>query len=271
MLARRPAPDPRKSSVAPPALLAPLLALSALCVPPAYAQSEIRLSGVVTSLDGGPLSGAQFQLARSRVRTLSGSDGRYELRGMTAGPDVLVVELIGYKTLEVALDLTGPNERDVQLQIEPVLLETVEVSVSPRTGAIAGFFERRERGAGMFYTREEIGRMQARLVTDVLRRVPGAQLQPVSGPFGTSLELSFGRGSGSAGFRGCPVAYFVDGVAFQVAPDVGINNFVQVHDVAGIEVYSGSSRIPSQFNPSAGRARCGVVAIWTWDGREQPR
>jgi hypothetical protein len=247
------------------------MALAFLFARAADAQ-EPTLFGQITAADGRPLAGVQIQVAGLSVGALSGPTGRYELRAIPNGPHQLIIEHIGYRRLELTVDVSAGESarRDIALEVEPVALEDVEIVV-PRSGRLAGFFDRRERGAGMFYTREEIGSMQARLVTDVLRRVPGAQLRPVSGPFGTSLELTFGRGAGSAGFRGCPVAYFVDGVSFQVAPDQGINSFVQVQDVAGIEVYSGSARIPSQFNPSTGNSRCGVVAIWTWDGREPAR
>jgi hypothetical protein len=267
----RSAPSPSGALRRTASLLSTLLGLAFLgAAPSASAQGPGRISGVITDMEGVPLAGAQLHLVGVSVGGLSGADGRYELGGIPVGAHLLVVERLGYRRLEIAVELAGPQRRDVRLQTEPIPLEALRVRVpAARTGPLAGFYERRERGSGTFYTRDEIATMQVRLVTDVLRRVPGAQLQPVTGPFGTAHELTFGRGSGSAGFRACRVAYFVDGVVFDVAPDLGINSFVPVQDVAGIEVYSGSSRIPSQFNSSTGNSRCGVVAIWTWDGRER--
>ncbi len=57
----------------------------------------------------------------------------------------------------------------------------------------------------------------------------------------------------------CPVEYYVNGVPFdmQNSPDASF----QPGDIASIEVYDGSSKIPPEY--SAGSAQCGVIVIWT--------
>lgn len=111
--------------------------------------------------------------------------------------------------------------------------------------------------------------MQPRLFTDVLRRVPGVQIQPVTGPFGTSYGVRMGRTPGVSGSRPCPVLYYVNGVPFPVAADIEINHFIGPDDVAAIEVYSGAARIPPQFHSSVHDARCGVIVIWTYSGEKR--
>jgi hypothetical protein len=59
------------------------------------------------------------------------------------------------------------------------------------------------------------------------------------------------------------MAYYVNGSPFPLAGDISINHFIAPDDVAAMEVYTGSSQIPPEFNSSLYGSRCGVVAIWT--------
>ena len=106
--------------------------------------------------------------------------------------------------------------------------------------------------------------MQARVFTDVLRRVPGLQVRPVRGGLANNVSIQT-RGSE------CSVLFYMNGMAFPLPPDQPINDFVSPHEVIGIEVYSGSSEIPAQFNNSRFNSRCGVIVIWTRYGPEQER
>jgi hypothetical protein len=108
--------------------------------------------------------------------------------------------------------------------------------------------------------------MQPRVMTDVLRRVPGMQIVPISGTLGTTHVAALGRSTGIGGSGVCPVIYFVNGSPLPMHRDLGINSFVHPEEVVGLEVYSGASTIPPQF--SVRDSRCGVVAIWTRIGRD---
>ncbi len=141
-------------------------------------------------------------------------------------------------------------------QDTPVSLDTVKVSAPMIPPHLREFEERRERGSGRYFTRAQIDRMQARQVTDILRRVPGFQFQPAR-TGGYSVQ------TGRTATRVCPVLYYINGSPFPVGADQTINNFVDSDVVEAIEVYSGSSSIPAQFNSSMYNSRCGVIVIWT--------
>jgi hypothetical protein len=231
-------------------------------------QPTARLVGRITKTDGLPAAGAEILMASRGLPTLSASDGSYELRDVPPGPQHIDVKLIGHRTISFDLDFVsgGVLQRNLQLELEPIPLEGVEArAANPLSPALQGFYDRRERGGGYFYTREEVTKMQARQFTDVLRRVPGARLQTVSGPFGTNYVLQLGRTTGLT--RICPVLYYMNGTPFPLGPDAGINNYVVPDDLAGVEVYTGTSRVPPQFSSGPNNARCGVVVIWTFNGR----
>jgi len=154
----------------------------------------------------------------------------------------------------------------VTLEVDPVLLEAVEAHAAAAPSALEGFEHRRRTAAGHFFTRKEIARMQPRQLTDVLWRVPGLRLVPVSGPFGTSYVPQLMRSTGIAGARLCPILFYVNGAPFPVGADVGINAYIRPEEVAALEVYGGASSVPAQFNSHAQDSRCGVILIWLYAG-----
>jgi hypothetical protein len=58
----------------------------------------------------------------------------------------------------------------------------------------------------------------------------------------------------------------MNGMPFPMTSDGVINSFIGPEEVEAVEVYTGTSQIPPQFNST--NARCGVVVIWTLNGKE---
>ena len=52
---------------------------------------------------------------------------------------------------------------------------------------------------------------------------------------------------------------------------IAIDQYIAPEDVIAVEVYNGTSQIPSQFQANLLNARCGVIAIWTRVGNERER
>ena len=262
---RLPPRDPRAPSrgLALAAALALFLTLLA-GTPSAAAQSAAAgLVVTVRGSDGFPLPNARITLDGADARARTERDGRFRMNGLEAGSHVLGVTALGYHNarMDVALVAGEVSRMAVTLQVAPVTLDALEVEGTEELPPpLRDFYRRRSRGAGTFFTRQQIEVMQPRVLTDVLRRVPGLQINNVTGPFGTSQTAQAGR---SGGPRSCTVQYYVNGIPFPVAGDIGINTFIRPDEVAAVEVYSGSAQIPPQFNSSGSNSRCGVVAIWT--------
>lgn len=233
------------------------------------AQERGTVTGTVTIADRTPVAHARVRLVGTTGVAMTGIEGRFHVAGVPPGRQTLEVGLLGYRTILVPVEIEAGKILHVQvmLELEPVPLKPLEVR-APAAQPLepSGFYERRARGGGHFFTREQIQRMQPRLFTDVLRRVPGMHIQPVTGPFGTSEVVQAGRSAGVSGSRPCPVLYFVNGVPFPVAADIGINHFIPPDDVAAMEVYSGLSWLPPEFHSTMLNARCGVIVIWTYGG-----
>jgi hypothetical protein len=244
-------------------MVMPLLELSA--------QARGTLIGTVTDTGQVPIAGARITLTGTDGVALTEPNGRLRLARAVAGAQTLEVRRLGYKRVFLAVQVDGGTTREVRVTMlaDPTALDPVEVTaqraMSPQ---MRGFEERRARGAGFFFTREQIARMQPRVVTDVLRRVPGVQIQPVQGPYETSYVVRMSRATGGLGNRACPVLFFINGTPFPVTGEDAINAHISPDDIEAIEVYSGTSRIPPQLTSNMHNSRCGVIAIWTRDGKD---
>ncbi len=99
-----------------------------------YAQSS-SVTGVVTdSKDGIPLSGANIVHVSSGQGTATDENGQYALTGLPNGPGLIRVSYIGYKSLEVTVNLsdTQPHVLNVELVSGIDLVDQVQVTASRR-------------------------------------------------------------------------------------------------------------------------------------------
>lgn len=230
---------------------------------PAFSQESPSLTGRITDETGRPLALAEVTVRGARSTALSDGDGMYRLYGINRGQHVIEVRRVGFTpaTQSIMIDAGVATSMSFTLRAAPVSLDTVTVRSTEqfRSPAMREFDERRARGKGRFFTEDEITRMNARVFTDILRRVPNLQIQR-SGGNSRNETVRSGRVNSTSP---CNTAYFVNGSPFPLTDDFTINHFVSPRDVIGLEVYSGTSEIPPQFESAALGSKCGVIVIWT--------
>ena len=239
-------------------LITALLATAA----PASGQSA-TVSGVVRDTVGLFIAGAEVTVEGGSARAVSGEDGSYVLRGLTAGNLRLRIRRLGFRPAVMDVEVPTTGLVDVEIQLVQVVTRLAAVSVLARRDAfesrLAGFYERRDRKVGHFVSRDRIERTHSFSFTDLLREIPGVKIRPI-GNIQKAVRI---RGSS------CPPLVFLDGMAAAAAEfdlesiDPGL--------VEGIEVYSGSATVPAEFAGPRNLDRCGVVAIWSSPSRSRRR
>lgn len=250
-----------------------VLFAAALLLPRLDAQSiNGALTGQVLGDSAIPLAQARVRVIGATTVAVSGADGRFSFGHIPAGNQMLEIRRLGYVAFTQWVKIVPGETLNLQVTLDlvPVALQPVEVKGEAALWpAMEGFEERRARAGGHFFDRTEIARMQPRLFTDVLRRVPGVQVQPSNGAFGGNEMVRMTRTVGVSGLSPCPVLFYLNGMPLQVARDMSINQYVTPEDVIAIEVYSGSSQIPPEFLSNQLNSRCGVIVIWTRIGDEE--
>jgi CarboxypepD_reg-like domain/Carboxypeptidase regulatory-like domain/TonB-dependent Receptor Plug Domain len=226
---------------------------------------------------GDPVFGAEVRLRGTSFSTLTGERGFFSFADVPWGVYFLEVDHIAYAHQARPLRILGDQAHEVSIALAKDALELEGLSVSVRSrdwfGGMRGFRERRSRGFGYFMDRESIERRGAVRVVDLLREIPGVNVEMAR----ASLDNPGRTTTSALYFRNCwrytpegnpiytPPMFFLNGVK-QLGLDLarGDLDTVLPQDIEAMEVYRGASEVPADFGGSD--AGCGVIAIWTKRG-----
>lgn len=215
------------------------------------------VAGIVTAAQTGePLMGIQVVIRGSRRWAITNQDGLFRLEGLKPGPTVLEFRHPNRAAIVHNLTLEPDQTTELAVRVDTRTVALPEVVIEGKETQPAAkmhdFNSRMAAGhGGYFVTRKEIEERQPRVLSDMLRRVPGLR---VDCDFGSCRVNSFSETRRIMG--ACPIQYFLDGIPF-----LGDVDEMTPDQIEGIEVYRGSSSIPPQFN--TGTSMCGVIAIWS--------
>jgi len=216
-------------------------------VPPPPLTGTAAVSGVIRGVGGLPLSGAQVRVVGARGTTLSDDRGRFELRDLPAGTQVLEVRRIGYLLAQQPVELRAgrPVLQDVRLQ-RIVTLDSLRV-LAQRSRYPE--FERRRRmnGFGTFFTADEVAQRASFETSDLFRMIPGFR---VSG-YGLDAQVTSSRGVMSI-TGACSPNIVIDGMPNQEI------NLIHPSNIGAMEIYRAGQPGPVQYDQG-----CGVIVIWS--------
>lgn len=228
------------------------------------AQRATFVGIVRDSATARPVDGVLLSVPGHSLLAMTDSAGRFVLVGVPSGDITIVLRRVGYAParIDLALDLRHDAAVDlgtVRLSNRPVELDpmTVEATGAEERLEEVGFYSRMRSEIGTFLTYEDVARQNPDRTSDLLRRVPGFRAL-VSGDIASRRGIP----SVSKGFSLCGVEYYIDGV-HSAAPTIDV---VLPAAIMGVEIYAGSATIPPAFRID-GNPKCGVIAIWTKDGR----
>ena len=196
--------------------------------------------------------GGGGQTCASRART--DSVGRFLLAALPAGALDLTFRRLAFEPVIVTIDLPADDTTEVEVKLTVVAQRLTGVVVNdraPKKRVLEGFETRRRQGIGYFMTRAQIEKRDPRLLSDMLRMIPGTIL--IAGEAGR-ITLRFTRSA-----RNCPPQFFVDGIQ---ASGMGIDD-IAPGDVEGVEIFAGAAGLPSEYGRMRSTSNCGTVLIWT--------
>ena len=225
--------------------------------PNQQAAATAVVAGIVTAAQTGePLMGIQVVIRGSRRWAITNQDGAFRLERIMPGPLVLEFRHPNRAPIVHHLTLEANQTTELSVRVDTRTVALPEVVIEGREERPAGkmheFNARKAAGHGGYYvTRKEIEERQPRVLSDMLRRIPGLR---VDCDFGSCRVTTFTETRRIMG--ACPIQYFLDGI-----PYLGDLDEMTPDQIEGVEVYRGSSSIPPQFN--TGTSMCGVIAIWS--------
>ena len=236
------------------------IALGSDSVVSSQAGRTATLVGVVSDVEGHPLSNAQVELVGVPGTSTSDERGRYRLGKLPGGSWDARVQRIGFlpTRLAVVLHPNSTTTMTLTLRAATTTLDTVRVQAH-LPDAFALRRKAQQYPGATFFSKAAIDSLHASRVTDILRRARGVQLVVTDSGGPPLVQMLRSRFSDLNHAGICPVEYYVDGVPFdmQNSPDA----YFHPGDIVAIEVYDGASTIPPEYK--AGSSACGVVVIWT--------
>lgn len=203
-----------------------------------------------------PVTAAAVSVAEGTSTVETNRWGRFVLSGLSVGAHELQVRRPGYAPLRHRVTVHRGLTTEMEVGLGPASAEMeplVATVTRPRRLETTGFYERKLwselLGTGTFLTADYIERWRAgsvgRFISD---HIPEIRRSGV-----TLLNTA-----GHMGWKGCPMAIYVDGTPVR---GYGIGGAVRLNQVAGLEVYKGLEGLPAGFRDD--RNRCGAVVAWT--------
>ena len=222
------------------------------------------VDGIVTDTNLVPLRGAFVSVLNSSIRVGTGPNGRFRISRIPPGQYLLIVKRGGYRPTSTMVDVKASDTLRLSYTLSEAVatLEGVTVTEKAVSFRMMEFEGRRKLGFGQFMTQEEIERRGSAFATELFRNFTTINVSPSRSSSMTEWYALSNREGGNPQLGACPMTVYLDQVPMPTPFNLDL--LPSPKNIAGIEVYAGSSTIPPQFNgPNRG---CGIILIWTKEG-----
>jgi len=230
---------------------------------PGTGRSFGTIDGIVSDTNLVPLQAAFVSILGTTIRVGTGPNGRFRITKVPAGQYLVIVKRVGYRPTSAAIEVPATDTVRLSYTLEKVVEELKPVIVTEKSPSkrMAEFEERRRLGLGQFMNADEIAARNSVYTTEVLRNFTAINVSPDHSGAITQYYAISKREGGNPQLGACPMQVYVDQVP--LPSPFNLDLLPAPRELGGIEVYSGPSTIPPQFN---GYDRgCGVILIWTKD------
>lgn len=204
-----------------------------------------------------PIDGAAVQVGDAGGGVLTNSRGYFVIGERAAGNYRLRITHLAYEDREVSFHVAGnlTQSLEVPLTTRPIELPGITVTAAPSRYRrdLEGLIRRMDMGFGTFITRETLERRPEARLADFVREVPGVL-----------VFMNGQRADVEVRGRPCTPDVFLDGVPFDMDPEVGLNQLF-TQELEAIEVYKGSD-VPGEFLKVGFQRPCVAIVIWSRRG-----
>ncbi|NOT07921.1 MAG: carboxypeptidase regulatory-like domain-containing protein, partial [Gemmatimonadales bacterium] len=225
----------------------------------AFARLEGRVSDAKT---GAGLALAEVEVLPYGLRAMTDGGGAFRMDRLPAGAANVTVRRIGYRPRFLSMELKEGATATLaeKLVSAPNVLPDVEVKGTAGRMTRHGFLEREKLGFGVFWSGEELTRLEGRKLNNVLA---GRTSVRTEGPGANAPLINTSRG------RRCRIPIAVDGVLFIEgsgqrrggSPGASALDLFQPEDLSGIEFYNSRAVTPVELQHLG--TDCGLIALWT--------
>ena len=220
------------------------------------------IDGIVTDTNLVPLRGAFVSILNSSIRVGTGPNGRFRITRIPPGQFLLIVKRGGYRPTSAMVEVKASDTLRLAYTLVDAPMATLEgMTVTEKAVSLRmlEFEQRRKLGMGQFMTADEIERRGSVYATELMRKFTNMVVSPSRTQSMTEYFALSNREGGSVTVGACPMTVYLDQVPMPTPFNLDL--LPSPKDIAGIEVYGGSSTIPMQY--SGMNRGCGVILVWT--------